>query len=215
LAASAGDPKSVWSLLRFKRSASGSSIATNTRIPGSLSFFDKFVVIYYDTLALVALYPTEGLRELMSTLKEIGPIIVAGFVAFGLAVWFSIVVWTFMDIRSRSRDKLVWVFATLLVLLFNVFGLIVYLILRPHETLMQAYERSLEEEALLQEIEERPICPNCRHRVETDYRICPNCLHKLKDVCLNCDRMIELEWTVCPYCTVERKVPVAITGESA
>src|ERR671928_857222 len=126
----------------------------------------------------------------MSTLREIGPIVVAGFVAFGLAVWFSIVVWTFMDIRSRSRDKLVWVFATLLVLLFNVFGLVVYVILRPHETLMQAYERSLEEEALLQEIEERPICPNCRRRVEQDYRICPHCMHKLKDVCHYCGRMV-------------------------
>lgn len=152
----------------------------------------------------------------MSTLKEIGPIIIAGFVAFGLAVWFSIVVWTFMDIRSRSRDKLVWVFATLLVFLFNAFGLVVYLILRPHETLMQAYERSLEEEALLQEIEERPICPNCRHRVENAYRICPNCLQTLKDVCLNCDKLVELDWTVCPYCTAERKpMPMALANESA
>jgi RNA polymerase subunit RPABC4/transcription elongation factor Spt4 len=151
----------------------------------------------------------------MSNLKEIVPIIVAGFVAFGLAVWFSIIVWTFMDIRSRSRDVLVWIFATLLVFLFNVFGLVVYLILRPHETLMQAYERSLEEEALLQEIEERPICPNCRHRVEHDYRVCPNCLTKVKDVCLNCDRLVELDWSVCPYCTVERNVPVALTNESA
>lgn len=151
----------------------------------------------------------------MGTLRQIAPIAVAAFVAFGLAVWFSIIVWTFMDIRSRSRDKVVWVFATLLVILFNVFGLVVYLILRPHETLMQAYERSLEEEALLQEIEERPICPNCRHRVENDYRMCPNCLQKLKDVCLNCDRLVELDWTVCPFCTVERKVPVALTGESA
>lgn len=151
----------------------------------------------------------------MSTLKSVLPYVVSGFVAFGLALWFSIVVWTFLDIRSRSRDKLVWVFATLLVLFFNVFGLVVYLILRPHETLMQAYERSLEEEALLQEIEERPICPNCRHRVEHDYRICPNCLTKLKDICISCDRLVELDWTVCPYCTVERKVPVAISGESA
>ncbi len=151
----------------------------------------------------------------MSTLRQIGPFVVSGLVAFGLALWFSIIVWTFMDIRSRSRDKLVWVFATLLVFLFNVFGLVVYLILRPHETLMQAYERSLEEEALLQEIEERPICPNCRHRVEHDYRICPNCLNKLKDVCINCDRLVELDWTICPYCTVERKVPVALSGESA
>lgn len=151
----------------------------------------------------------------MSTLKEIGPIVIAGFVAFGLAVWFSLVVWTFIDIRSRSRDKLVWVFATLLVFLFAPFGLVVYLILRPHETLMQAYERSLEEEALLQEIEERPICPNCRHRVESDWRICPICMHKLKDVCLNCDRLVELDWAVCPYCTVERHVPVALASELA
>jgi RNA polymerase subunit RPABC4/transcription elongation factor Spt4 len=151
----------------------------------------------------------------MSTLREIGPFIVSGLVAFGLAVQFSIVVWTFMDIRSRSRDKIVWFFATLLVLLFSVFGLVVYLILRPHETLMQAYERSLEEEALLQEIEERPICPNCRHRIEHEYRICPNCLNKLKDVCRSCDRLIELDWTICPYCTVERNLPVALSGESA
>ncbi len=151
----------------------------------------------------------------MATLKQIGPIVVAGFVAFGLAVWFSIVVWTFMDIRSRSRDKFVWAFATLLVLLFNVFGLVVYLILRPHETLMQAYERSLEEEALLQEIEERPICPNCRHRVQADYRICPNCLQQLKDICRHCDRMVELDWTVCPYCTTERKVPLGLDGKTA
>lgn len=150
----------------------------------------------------------------MSTLKEIGPIIIAGFVAFGLAVWFSIIVWTFMDIRSRSRDKLVWAFATLLVLLFNAFGLVVYLILRPHETLMQAYERSLEEEALLQEIEERPICPNCRHRVEQTYRVCPNCLQKLKDVCAHCDHLVELDWPVCPYCTTERKVPVTLASET-
>ena len=58
----------------------------------------------------------------MSTLRETAPIVIAAFVAFGLAVQFSIVVWTFIDIRSRSRDKLVWFFATLLVFLFSVFG---------------------------------------------------------------------------------------------
>src|SRR5579884_594796 len=147
---------------------------------------------------------------MLTMVKEIGPIVIAAFVAFGLTVWFSIIVWTFIDIRSRSRDMVVWAFATLLVFLFNVFGLVVYLILRPHETLMQAYERSLEEEALLQEIEERPICPNCRHRIEHDYRMCPNCLTKLKDVCRSCDRLVELDWSVCPYCTAERKIAVAL-----
>src|ERR671926_36341 len=60
----------------------------------------------------------------MNLLREIGPIVIAAFVAFGLAVWFSVVVWTFIDIRSRSSDKFVWFFAVLLVLLFNVFGLV-------------------------------------------------------------------------------------------
>jgi RNA polymerase subunit RPABC4/transcription elongation factor Spt4/F0F1-type ATP synthase membrane subunit c/vacuolar-type H+-ATPase subunit K len=146
----------------------------------------------------------------MPLIREVGPFVIAGFVAFGLAVQFSIVVWTFMDIRARSRDIFVWIFATLLVLVFSIFGLVVYLILRPHETLMQAYERSLEEEALLQEIEERPICPNCRHRVELDFRMCPNCRHVLKEECSNCGRLVEADWTVCPYCTVERSVAATI-----
>ncbi|MGH2447344.1 MAG: zinc ribbon domain-containing protein [Chloroflexota bacterium] len=148
-------------------------------------------------------------------LREIVPVVVAIVVAFGAAVWFSIIVWTFIDIRSRTKDRVVWVFATLLVVLFNVFGLVVYLILRPHESLMQAYERSLEEEALLQEIEERPICPSCRRRVDMDYRICPHCQQKLRDICLSCQRLVELDWVACPYCGVERKVPVALSGESA
>lgn len=152
---------------------------------------------------------------MLNSLREIGPIVITFFVAFGAAVQFSIIVWTVVDIRSRSRDIIVWIFATALVAIFSVFGLVVYLILRPHETLMQAYERSLEEEALLQEIEERPICPNCRHRVEPEYRICPYCLQQLKDVCHNCDRLLDLNWTVCPYCTAERKVPVALSGETA
>ncbi|HLJ69640.1 MAG TPA: zinc ribbon domain-containing protein [Chloroflexota bacterium] len=151
----------------------------------------------------------------MSTLKEIGPLVIAGFAAFGLAVWFSIIVWTFLDIRARSRDWMIWIFAVALVAIFNVFGLVVYLILRPHETLMQAYERSLEEEALLQEIEERPICPNCRHRVERDYRVCPNCLQRLKDVCARCEKLVELDWPVCPYCELERKHPVVLPEPAA
>lgn len=151
---------------------------------------------------------------MLKTLQAIGPYVVSGFVAFGLAVWLSIAFWTFLDIKSRTRDKIVWFFATAFVLLFNVFGLVVYLILRPHETLMQAYERSLEEEALLQEIEERPICPNCRHRVERDFRVCPNCLNQLRDVCINCGKLVELDWTVCPYCTVERRHPVPIPSDA-
>ena len=69
----------------------------------------------------------------------------------------SIVIWTFRDIRSRSRDIFAQILATLMVLvffpLFPLPGLALYMLLRPRETLSEVYERSLEEEALLQGIE--------------------------------------------------------------
>lgn len=135
--------------------------------------------------------------------------VVALIVVFVLSLWLSIVVWTWNDIRARSRDPVMWIAATLAAFI-PIFGIIIYLILRPRQTLMEAYIRSLEEEALLQEIEERPVCPNCRHRVDAEYVVCPNCMTKLKAQCLSCKRLIELDWTVCPYCATERKYPVAV-----
>ena len=78
-------------------------------------------------------------------------------------------IWTFRDIRARSRDFLAQILATLLVLLLPIIGLVVYLMLRPKETLAEAYERSLEQEALLQAIEEPEHCPGCGQRVKGDF----------------------------------------------
>ena len=45
---------------------------------------------------------------------------------------------------------------------FNIPGLALYLMLRPRESLEDAYARSLEEEALLREIGDEGMCPSCR-----------------------------------------------------
>ena len=50
----------------------------------------------------------------------------------------------------------------------------------------EAYERSLEEEALLQEIEEKPTCPGCKSRVQADWQVCPSCHTRLKKPCIRC-----------------------------
>ena len=124
--------------------------------------------------------------------------------AYVFAFWFSLVVWTYRDIRARSHDVFLQVLATMLVLLFNLPGLLLYFLLRPRETLAEAYERSLEEETLLQEIEEFHGCPYCRQRVEPDYQICPGCHGRLKQPCPDCGRLLQLNWTICPYCGSER-----------
>lgn len=120
--------------------------------------------------------------------------------AYAAAFWFCLVVWTFRDVQKRSRDIIVQVLATLLVLLFNVPGLILYTILRPPETLGEAYARSLEEESLIQDIEDRQVCPNCKRRVQADFLLCPHCQHQLKQACPSCSRLLQLNWSTCPYC---------------
>ena len=120
--------------------------------------------------------------------------------AFLVALWISLVVWTYRDIRARARDPLVQTLAALLVEVLNLPGVLVYLILRPPRTLEEEYQRTLEEEALLQALEDLPLCPGCERRVKEDWQVCPNCHTKLKKTCHNCSKLMELPWNICPYC---------------
>jgi RNA polymerase subunit RPABC4/transcription elongation factor Spt4 len=136
-------------------------------------------------------------------LESIIQLLLALVGAYAAAFWFCLVIWTFRDIQKRSRDVLVQVLATTIVLIFNVPGLILYTILRPPETLAEAYARSLEEESLIQDIEERASCPGCKRRVQADYIVCPNCRAELKQPCPNCGRLLQLGWRICPYCAID------------
>lgn len=126
--------------------------------------------------------------------------LVAFFSAFSAALWISLVIWTFRDMRARTRDAFAQLLAAFMVFVLGPFGTILYLMLRPKETLAEKYERSLEEEALLQDIEERTICPACKQPIENDYMVCPVCHTKLRQHCVHCGRLIHPRWSVCPYC---------------
>lgn len=143
------------------------------------------------------------LTEILATLGMIGQAVFWVIGAYFVAFWFSLIVWTFRDARGRSRDLFTQALSTLLVLPpppLNLGGLILYLILRPGQTLAEAYERSLEEEVLLQGIEDVDVCPGCKQLVEPDYVICPQCYTQLKRKCADCGRLMDLSWTVCAYC---------------
>ncbi len=127
-------------------------------------------------------------------------LIVAFFGAFLSALWLSLILWTFRDMRARSRDLFAQVLAAAVVAVLTLPGLIVYLILRPPKTLAETYEQSLEEEALLQAIEDKRVCPGCGRHVHEDWIACPNCHTKLKKPCAHCGQLMDLPWNVCPYC---------------
>lgn len=120
--------------------------------------------------------------------------------AFLAALWLSLVFWTYRDIRARAHDPLVRILAALVVAVLFLPGVVIYLILRPARTLEEEYQQTLEEEALLQSIEDSPLCPGCGRRVRENWIVCPNCYTKIKKVCHHCGKLMELPWNLCPFC---------------
>jgi RNA polymerase subunit RPABC4/transcription elongation factor Spt4 len=116
------------------------------------------------------------------------------------ALWLSLILWAYRDIRRRSRDALARILSVLVVAVLFLPGIVIYMILRPPRTLEEEYQHTLEEEALLQAIEESSLCPGCGRRIKENWVICPNCHTRLKKSCHECSKLMELPWNLCPYC---------------
>jgi hypothetical protein len=81
-----------------------------------------------------------------------------------------------------------------------LFAWLMYIIIRPRETMAEVYERSLAEESLLAEMEKHRSCPTCRARVSDDWIVCPNCRTRLHRICPACQRLTEPAWSICAFC---------------
>lgn len=138
--------------------------------------------------------------QLANTASTLFGIVAAVLGAFLFAFWIAMGIWTFNDIRSRTHDWLAIALACLLVLIFPIVGLVLYSMIRPKETLAEVYDRALEEEALLRELEETAACYACGVPAKDDWVFCPNCHAQLQHNCPNCSRLARQEWDICVYC---------------
>lgn len=152
--------------------------------------------------------------ELSNAIGTVLQVVVALCAGFLVAFWLALVIWTWRDIRARSRDIFAALLAIVLVAVFPVMGLLLYLLLRPKETLAEAYDRALEEEALLRNIEEQLVCPNCQRAVDPNWRYCAYCHTQIKKDCPTCGSLLELGWSICPYCGSSAAVPHVHTAEA-
>lgn len=125
-------------------------------------------------------------------------------VAYLLIMWVAALVWTYRDIVARTRDTFTQTISLVLVLVFNLPGLLLYLILRPKDTLADQYDRQLEAEALLHELQEQATCPRCRRKIESDFVACPYCREQLRVSCQSCGKAMAPTWVMCAYCGTER-----------
>tara|TARA_B100000029_G_scaffold491554_1_gene551831 strand:- start:8225 stop:8782 length:558 start_codon:yes stop_codon:yes gene_type:complete len=132
-------------------------------------------------------------------------LLIAGIIYIAI-LWASLVFWTFRDIRQRTKDPILQFICVILVLVTFILGYWIYLMLRPRETLATVYDRTLEEETLLQDLQAKSICPSCQQQVREDYLRCPNCTEQLKEPCPTCKKPLANEWPICPFCAWERPV---------
>lgn len=147
--------------------------------------------------------------------QDLARVGVIAVVAYLLVLWVAALVWTYRDIVSRTGDTFTQTIALVLVLVFNIPGLLVYLVLRPNDTLMDSYDRQLEAEALLHEIQDQAACPRCRRKVDSDFVACPYCRTALRTPCESCARPMASTWVLCPYCGTERPQPTPERGAPA
>jgi RNA polymerase subunit RPABC4/transcription elongation factor Spt4 len=146
------------------------------------------------------------LENLIPILQTVGLVFGAYYLLFLVAV----AIWTYRDIRARTQDLTAQVLAVALVIVLQIPGLVLYLLMRPKQTLAERYEHALEEEYLRRDIEEELVCPTCQRGAEQDFVLCPYCTTELRQRCRRCDRVIDLTWQVCPYCAT----PTGSTGET-
>ncbi|MBM4363305.1 MAG: zinc ribbon domain-containing protein [Deltaproteobacteria bacterium] len=135
-----------------------------------------------------------------------------------IALYLAMVFWTVRDAQQRTENQWLPYVAGAMVVVLNVLGLFIYLIVRPRETLHEAYERQLAEESLLGEAERRVVCPSCKERVDDEFLLCPTCRTRLKRRCPSCAKLIKPEWNICPFCAKdfdERDWTVHAGGKAA
>jgi len=156
------------------------------------------------------------LLNLLSGVGEINfqlvwKLLAAAFVIF----WIVVLDWVWLDAGERTSNKTARVIYLLLVIFFNVFGWIMYLILRPSQTIEQIYWADLERRYLKYETAELGDCVKCGTQLYPGYTFCPTCGLDIKIKCRACDVYIEKNSEYCPYCGIKMGKDVLTTEDIA
>ncbi len=131
-------------------------------------------------------------------------VLVGGYLA---VLWFASILWVYRDISARTRDPVSQTIGVAIAVAMPLIGLPIYFVLRPSETLQQAYDRKIEQEAILSELHAASACPECRRPVEDGFMVCPFCSASLREPCSSCGQLLRHAWRYCPHCATSRPRP--------
>ncbi len=126
------------------------------------------------------------------------------FLILFLVFWIFIVLWVWFDATERSKKIAFRLFSVLIVLFFNILGLIIYFLIRPVQSYEERYWQELEKKYLEFETSGLVNCSKCGFELESTFVNCPGCGKKLKEKCPRCEEFVEKYWKYCGYCGVKR-----------
>jgi len=127
---------------------------------------------------------------------------IAGGILVYLAIfWIALIIWVARDIINRTNNLFFQIMVIALNIILPIFGLVVYLIIRPNKTLVEKYYEEIEYRALAEGAQQALLhCPKCGTDTEKDFAYCPNCANELRQPCTKCRKLIEIQYKLCPYC---------------
>ena len=150
---------------------------------------DNISVWYYETITHLTL-----------------DMIIKGIVIYIFVIWIAFIIWVVKDITNRTSSIIFQVLCILLMIaLTPVFGLPIYLLIRPRTTLFEEYYGSEGYAETVDKDQALLTCHKCNTRIEKDFFFCPKCKAELLHPCPGCDRIVSTRWNICAYCGYEDK----------
>jgi RNA polymerase subunit RPABC4/transcription elongation factor Spt4 len=144
---------------------------------------------------------------LLAILKIVGIFVGVSFLVF----WVGLVWWVSQDVLTRTTDKIIVSVAVALTAILGPVGVLIYLVVRPRQTLKERIGEVMEQEMLLQ-ASAITICPTCEHLAQEDFLACPHCGTILKKACVNCGKLLAMDWDHCAFCgAVQPALEVEVT----
>ena len=136
-------------------------------------------------------------------------------IALGI-FWIVVLYWVWLDSGDRTSSTGARVGYVLLTLCLSIPGLIIYLLIRPPQTIEEIYWADLERRYLKYETSELGDCPRCGTQLFPGFKYCPNCRLLLKVKCPSCEVEMDKYYQYCPSCgyTMKKKSDAPVEEEA-
>lgn len=123
---------------------------------------------------------------------------ILGFVL--VVFWLFIIGWVWVDSGERTSKKGLRVGYVLLAVILFIPGLVIYLVIRPSETIEEIYWADLERRYLKYETADLGDCPKCGSQLFPGYVHCTNCGYTIKSRCPQCNLLVNKDHKYCEFC---------------